>query len=217
MPDGLKSQYISYPFMQVASRPDWFRDVKDARIVVTLPAGKLDTDTNGDNIQAILTDMSEAYAIVEVTCCPLEGTTASVPIYRESDVPTTQSFFLVGDDFDLTEEREYGHRIHPDCLTLLQTAPSITGYTTGVLKLYNGNNITVSKTASGALIYGVEGGGTGLYKQEVEDTYIKGLGLRSINGMSGDVWIKGSYPVRVEDIYHNGRLTLTVTTDEVSE
>lgn len=218
MSDGLKSQYISYPFMQVADRPDWFKEVKDARIVATMEAGNLDTEQNGDNIQVILLGMTNSKATVEITCFPLEGATVSVPIYRESAVPTTQSFILVSDTFDIDAHRTYGNRLHPDCLTLLQNAPTVNGSTAGIIDFYNGTNLVVTNTQNGVLLYGLEGGGLGLYYQTIEDAYIKGLGLRSINGLSGDVWLDGSYPVRTRAVMDEDRtLVLTVTDDEVAQ
>ena len=218
MPDGLKSQYISYPFMQVADRPDWFRYVKDARIVVEIPVGNWDKSTNGDDIQVILTGMTGSTATVEVTCVPVGGKTVSVPIYKEENVPATQSFFIIDNDFDTTSGFTANDRIHPDCLTLLQAAPAINGSTASLLKFYNGNNITASKTVSGVMLYGVEDGGRGLYKQEIHETeeYMEGKGLKSINGFTGDVWIKGAYPVRTT-VTGGSITTFTVTNDEVTE
>lgn len=215
MPDGLQSLYISYPFMQVADRPAWFRYVKDARIVAEIPAGNWDKSTNGDDIQVILTGMTGSVATVEINCAPVGGTTMSVPIYKEENVPFTQSFFIIDNDFDTSEGIAANDRLHPDCLTLLQKAPKINGNTDRMLKFYNGTNMTVDKTATGVLFYGVESGGRGLYNQELEqvDEYMEGKGLRAINGMTGDVWIKGSYPVQVT---LTGE-TLTVTNDEVTE
>lgn len=218
MPDGLKSQYISYPFMQVANRPDWFRYVKDARIVVEIPAGNWDKSTNGDDIQVILKGMTGSVATVEVTCVPVGGKTVSVPIYKEKDVPAKQSFFIIDNSFDTTQGFAANDRLHPDCLTLLQSAPTINEIEPGLLKFYNGNNMTASRTATGVMLYGVEDGGRGLYKQEIAETeeYMEGKGLKSINGFSGDVWIKGAYPVRTA-VTGGTVTTFTVTNDEVTE
>lgn len=218
MPDGLKSQYISYPFMQVADRPAWFRYVKDARIVVEIPAGNWDKSTNGDDIQVILKGMTGSTATVEINCVPIGGKTVSVPIYKEEDVPTKQSFFIIDNNFSTTPGFTANDRLHPDCLTLLQLSPTINGGTSSLLQFYNGTNMEVSKTTTGIMLYGVEGGGRGLYKQDIHETeeYMEGKGLKSINGLTGDVWIKGAYPVRTT--VTGGSVTaFTVTTDEVTE
>lgn len=201
MSNALKSMYISYPFMQIADRPDWFTQVKDARIVAKFSAASLDMAANDDNIIATFTGIVQNRAYIHVECKPIGLKAIQVPIYREKDAcPATQSFFIVDDDMDLSAVGiGLNYRLHPDCVLVMQEAPMITGNTTAVASFYDGSNITAMHTQDGALFYGAVGGGTGLYYQELEESeeYLKGVGLKAINGISGDVWIRGTYPVEV--------------------
>ena len=204
--------------MQIANRPEWFRSIKDARIVATFPAKNLDMDKNGDHLVATLKTIADGLATVEVSCEPLGSVTVYVPIYRKSVVPHTQSFFIVEDDFDIDSFRVYGQRLHPDCIVVLQEAPKIEGYTTSLIKFYTGYNVAVTKTANGILFWGIEGGGFGLYPDTIKETdsYKSGQGLISINGLSGNVWIKESYPVKVVTRTVGNNIQLTVTNEEVT-
>ena len=218
MLNALKDLYICYPFMESWNSPEWTKHVKDIHIVVELMAGDLEDDMNGDRLTAFITGTTGSTATVTCTCGSIVEV-KNIGIYRESaGCPATQNYMLVDDEFDLAVDHK-DQRIHPDCIVWLQEAPVIVGQTSSVVCFQNGNNINATDTTDGVLLYGVENGGTGRYKQVLSDVapYRLGKGLVAVNGMTGDIWVRGSYPVKTTEKFTAGKLVLTVTTDEVTE
>lgn len=215
MLNSLKDLYICYPFMETLYPPEWVQHVKDIHLVVELPAAGITASKNDDRLIAMINGNTGSVAAVDITCGTI-AKTCYIPIYREEDgCPATQNYMLVDNDFEITGGTYTNQRIHPDCIVYLQEAPLITGQTASVV-LKNGCNVGVSETDDGALLYATEGGGLGQYVQELDAAaYALGKGLRSINGMSGEVWIRGDYPVKETTTVSNGKATLTVTTEEV--
>lgn len=124
MRNNLKDLYVSYPFMPVASAPDWFRNVKFLRVTVILPAGMPDTlEANGDYIQATLTDLSSTTAYIQVKCPMYSWThTYEVPVFT-GGIPTGNSYMYT--DEALPELSDLSYRIHPSCLAFQQIAPTL--------------------------------------------------------------------------------------------
>jgi len=135
--NNLKDLYITYPFMPVESAPDWYKDVKFMRIMVTLPAMQpVASSSNGDHIVATLTAITPTAATVKVMCA-IYGYTEEDPLIIDDipvftgGIPTGNSYLYT--DTTLPTLSGLSCRIHPSCLAFQQRAPKLTieGSTTG--------------------------------------------------------------------------------------
>lgn len=222
MLNSLKDLYISYPFMESVypALPAWTEHVKDLHIVAELEPGDTTSDTNGDRLMAFVVDFDTTNMEADVEIWYGNQVVAcTVPIYVDTDgCPDTQTYMLVDSGF--APSGTYGQRIHPDCIVYLQKAPSIARQFTAVADFQNGYNVIASDIEDGVLFYGVEGGGLGnevvvLGGSSAVAPYAMGKGLRSINGKSGAVWIRGDYPVEETVTVSAGTCSFSVKTNEV--
>lgn len=144
MRNNLKDLYVSYPFMPVASAPDWFRNVKFLRVTVILPAGMpYALEANGDYIQATLIAISASTAYIRVRC-PMYAWNHmyEVPVFT-GGIPTGNSYVYTEEA--LPELSGLSYRIHPSCLVFQQIAPALKiegpdGSQTPVMHLTDYNN-----------------------------------------------------------------------------
>jgi hypothetical protein len=217
MLDSLKDMYISYPFLQLDNAPDWFAHIKDIRCVITFDAVTNDAiSTNGCYVRAWLTEITDTTAKIKVICSQIQEQPQEQILQliswtawrkpKEDPVidynpAEPQSYVLVDDDFSapsiLTDEYE----LNPGTLTIMQKAPAL--YIGSIrqpidLHFNSGNNVSVSKSNNGVLLFGGSDVGLGKYTSDplhVLGPHQQGLGARNINGLDGSVWLKGTFPV----------------------
>lgn len=196
MYNDLRSMYICYPFMTVDSIPDWFKYVKDMRIVVTLPAMQAaHMDQNRENIKITLTSISHTTAIIKLSCASywITDKEISIPVFTNT-LPGTPSFVCATEVLPTLTGLSYD--IHPACLVFMQKAPvlwmeqeSRNGepyvmveledgvpvqkiYNTDdrrisdVLRLMNGKNVGVTGSSSSVLFTCGVGLGSGTYQKK---------------------------------------------------
>lgn len=226
MLDSLKDLYVCYPFLPVSEVPEWFKHIKDVRCVVTLGANSISKYKNGNFVRAWLMSINSSGATIRILVGQaLDGyTTMTVPVKLWTDlVPSNeQSYVLVDEDFDGTDEITGEFELNPGVLVIMQTAPAI--YVDGVkqpagIRFTKGFNVEASKAASGVLVYGGAGLGLGVYKTDplgVLGYHEQGLGARNLNGMYGSVRIDGTFPVDVDirpDGLQNRPVVITIEGD----
>lgn len=215
MLDSLKDMYISYPFMPVVNPPVWYSHVKDIRCVVTMgAANSISQYRNGNYLRAWLVK-EDGHIGIAVKCEQhAYEDIIRVPIYVWTDgVPATSSYILTDAVCDLPDIPDGRYELQPDVLIFMQEAPKITfdGIAISDLIVKDGYNVSVNKATEGIMLFGAAGVGVGTFDVDpigaLGDDQ-QGLGARSINGLSGDVWIKGAYPV---DISMGADLIMTVS------
>ena len=203
MLDSLKDMYISYPFMPVANRPEWFTHIKDIRCVVELPAGNPISEYRNTNVfRAWLTKQGGGLRIRVICSTYGYDQLLELPVYVWTEnAPSTNSYILVDSEFDINQIG--GAELQPDTLLFMQAAPKVTveGSTSGV-SVVPGYNVSTSTTNNGIMLFGAAGAGLGLaplsiYAESPLSPARLGKGARSINGLDGSVWIKGAYPVDI--------------------
>ena len=222
MLENLKDLYVSYPFLPVDDAPEWFRHIKDVRLVVVLPAANpISEYRNKNNIQAWLTgiDHTHMVATFHVQCLQYGITAYTLTanlVKWESGSPAANSYVVI-DDTQLADTSDgsltplpvlsdVAYELNPDVLIFMQEAPTLsydqTAFGTEV-HVANGNNVSVSAVTTGVSFLGGLGVGKGRYTEvpwELRDVApaMQGLGARSINGMQDMVWLSGSFPLVVE-------------------
>lgn len=223
MLDSLKDLYISHPFLPVADAPEWFSHIKDIRCVVTFDAANniLQYKKNGNYVRAWLVGLTAASATVEIECKQIQDAVKSVTLVTclWTDYPVTvpdpdnnreatrpfrpQSYVLVDSDFVPPEHFSGRYELNPDTLVIMQTAPimSVNGVPQeACIEAHKGHNVAVSKSNNGILFYGASDVGDRMYKScpiaGVLGDWQQGLGARNINGMTGDLWLSGVFPVK---------------------
>lgn len=217
MLDSLKDMYISYPFMPIANPPDWYKNVKDIRCVVAMDASNSISQYRNGNYLRVWLVKEGGHLGIAVRCDQHNyEDIIEVPTYVwTAGAPATSSYMLVGSFFDAGAIGDGRYELQPDVLVFMQLAPRIlyndVEITGGTLHSYKGYNVSISKSPNGIMFFGAAGVGNGAYTTDPiealgEDQ--QGLGARSINGLDGDVWIKGSYPV---DVSIDSDLVMTVT------
>ena len=207
--DSLKDLYISYPFMPVENPPEFFKHVKDLRCVVTLPAADPISQVENDKcIWAQLKSIDSNEAVIQLYCNQAGGApswrVARIPVFMTGhNTPSMQSYVLVDEDISISGGK---YELQPDTLLFIQEAPVIkldTTTLTDTVTTAPGHNVSITKGRDGIIVYGAPGVGLGVYT-EAPDFYtvpaqLRGKGATSINGLSGDVWIKAAHPVSVDD------------------
>lgn len=217
MLESLKDLYISYPFLPVTVAPDFFRQVKDIRLVLELPAVDVllgyKNNRNGNYIRVWLTGFATggntaAKALLKVQCSQISDDfiETDVPLYSwEGSLPDTQSYMLC--DPALLESLptvSEPYELNPEILVLMQTAPKLTKYGNALpetITVSNGYNVMASITNDMISLYGAVGVGEGTY--EVNQPFAisvdtQAQGARSINGLYGSVTIEATFPVRAD-------------------
>ena len=146
----------------------------------------------------------------EVTCRQLGIVDKEVtaPLYVwTTNCPSTGSYVIVDDinAFENVASTGLSYVVNPDVLVFMQEAPVIRYGTTAlseVISFTSGYNTNVSLSATGLTVYGAVGSGLGTYRAYPtgidEDTFEarQNFGASSINGIQGNVWLDGTYPMR---------------------
>jgi len=219
MLESLKDLYISYPFLPLPQPPDYFSHIKDVRIVLELPAADLllgyKNGRNGNYIRVWLTGFvpadgtNEAYATAEIECLQVSDDSFNVRLPLAdwtAGVPATQNW-LMCDQALLADLPVFGdserYELNPDVLVLQQVAPVIykNGEALSDLTVENGHNVQVNLTNGQISFYGAPGVGDGLFAPNTPyqlAAELQAAGARSINGLSGDIRIDGTFPVRAD-------------------
>jgi len=215
MLDSLIDLQISYPFLPTAIKPDWFNAIKDIKLTVILTSSETLSEykeINDNNIKVVLTGVNVAglLARFEVTCRQLGIVDKEVtaPLYVwTTNCPATGSYVIVDDinAFENVAATGLSYVVNPDVLVFMQEAPVIRYGTTAlseVLSFNSGYNTNVSLSATGLTVYGAVGSGLGTYRAYPtgidEDTFEarQNFGASSINGIQGNIWLDGTYPMR---------------------
>lgn len=238
MLESLKDLYISYPFLPLPQPPDFFRHIKDVRLVLELPAADLllgyKKGMNGNYIRVWLTGFvpadgtNEAYATAEVECLQASDDAFDIRLplaVWTAGVPATQNWLMCDqellDDLPVFGDSDR-YELNPDVLVLQQVAPVI--YKDGValtdLTVVNGHNVQVNLTNGQISLYGAPGVGDNVYPANTPELYqlslaLQAAGARSINGLSGDVRIDGTFPVRTDNPVSEGdTLSLNIKVED---
>lgn len=236
MLNDLKDLNISYPFMPVASMPEFFGNVKNMRVLIELPAMQpVDNGKNGDFITAILKGFHNAdgdKARVHIVCASYGyAEDIEVPVFYGT-LPTGNSWLYTDGPVPMTLDMNY--RIHPSCLIFQQLAPVLhlempssglppvdvkledddvlSPYMLDTdlftwddwLELVNGNNVEVSGSSDSVVFMGAAGIGRGTFPVSpyTTDSSVngrRGVGLRSINGLAGNVLIQPDRSVDIRE------------------
>lgn len=215
MLDSLKDMYISYPFMPLTSAPELFRNVKDIRCFIELPATKaISKYKNGNYVRAWLTGINNSTATVEFICEQVDLAPAervlTIPVCNVADgVPTAKSYVLVD---SVIAASDIKYELQPDTLLFVQKAPRLfineTPVSNSIIHTEDGYNVSINKAKSGVTIYGAVGAGSGSYninpmsadkgpRPEALPAWRVGYGAKTLNGMFGEVSVQGSAKVKV--------------------
>ena len=229
----------AYPFIwKEGVFPDALKSVQDMRFVYVLPSNL--------KIPSPAAYTFKLKALNNTTATVLFGfqgnnSEKTVPVVAAGANAGGSSFVIL--DKELSEpweaaEAEDGADIHPDCLVLLQEAPTLSVEVTGsydtdhhresqmlripdsaVLTFRNGHNVAASGTSQGNVLTltldcGSENG-LGIWREspwadEGLPTF-DAVGLRSINGVAGDVRILGDASVVVDVTVSESVVNLAVT------
>lgn len=235
MLDSLKDLYVSYPFLYQGEPPAWMQHIKDVRCIAVF--GAVDSIPQYKNSKKVwatlrieLNEESQPIATATVYCTELSETGVEVHLdikNWEAGVPTSGNYMLVDAEFVYNAEMSEEHALHPDTIIVMQEAPtlyirsgSMQTETDSTICFRNGNNVAASNVQDVVLLFGAVAAGNGVYTSDVIgalDDSQQGLGARSINGLSDKVWLKGSYPVKVErsnpGTYDD--VSITIVTDEL--
>lgn len=209
MLDSLKDLYISHPFLPVADAPEWFSHIKDIRCVITFDAANniLQYKKNGNYVRAWLVGLTNISATIKILCKQLQDTPKYIEVLKAvwtDGVPSTENYMLTDSDYTAPVSFSGEYELNPDVLVIMQKAPAV--YKDGTklpvgLEFVDGHNVAVSKMDNGILLYGAAGAGReGVYETDplgVLGEHQHGLSAKNINGMSGSVWLKGTFPVVV--------------------
>ena len=215
MLDSLIDLQISYPFLPVANKPVWFDAIKDIRLTVVLASSETLSEykeINDNNVKVVLTgvNVSGLLARFAVTCRQLgivdKEVTAPLFIWT-TNCPSTGSYVVVDDLSVFTGVASTGlnYVVNPDVLIFMQEAPVIRYGTTAmdeVLSFKSGYNADATLSATGITIYGAIGVGSGTYRSYPDGIDVdvfearQNLGASSINGIQGNVWLDGTYPMK---------------------
>lgn len=238
MLDSLDSMYISYPFIYTGEPPQWMTHVKDVRCVAVFDAkDSIPQYKNSEKVRATLQITSQTTATATIYCAQLGGSkTVQLKVICVDELfatgsmvtlPVSCSYMLVDSAFSYDATAMAGSYIlHPDTILVLQEAPHVGIRSSNVSPVTvcfrSGNNVGASEMNGGVLLFGGVAAGKGVFTYvpaaigEVPE-HMLGKGARNINGLTGSVWIRGSYPVQVdryppttEDV-----ITLTIKTDEL--
>ena len=225
MLESLKDLYISYPFLPVPTAPEFFKQVKDIRLVLELPATDVllgyKNNRNGNYVRAWLTGFvrngqSGARATLSIQCSQLsEGSIeSSGDLYSwEGTLPSNQSYMLCDpaliETLPVIAEGTV-YELNPEVLVLLQKAPKL--YKDGadqplpeVIRVERGYNVIPNITNDMISFYGATNVGSGTYpinKPFHLSAATQAQGARSINGLRGSVTVEPTYPVRIDPIEH---------------
>lgn len=235
MLDSLKDLYVSYPFLYQGEPSSWMQHIKDVRCIAVFDAvDSIPQYKNGKKVWATLTitqdEESQLIATATVYCTELSanGVEVQLAIQKwEDGVPASGNYILVDSEFAYNAEMAQEHMLHPDTILVMQEAPTLyiangssTVETDSTICFRNGNNVGASNVQDVVLLFGAVAAGNGVYTYDVLnalDPSQHGLGVRSINGLTDKVWLKGSYPVLVErkDPGTSDDITITIETDEL--
>lgn len=206
MLNSLKDLYISHPFLPVADAPEWFNHIKDIRCVVTFDAANniLQYKKNGNYVRAWLVGLTNISATIKIRCKQLQDAPKYIEVLRAvwtDGVQSTENYMLTDSDYTAPANFSGEYELNPDVLVIMQKAPVI--YKDDIklpvgLEFVDGHNVAVSKNDNGVLLYGAADAGSGTYTTDplgVLGDHQRGLGAKNINGMSGSVWLKGTFPV----------------------
>ncbi len=208
-----------YPFLPVPSLTDTMREIKDILVVVQLPAVDPIKATNA--FSAELLNINDSSATVKITSAVYGYTSnITVPVIRPDAYPSSASY-IVAEAGCVASNLNY--EIHPDCLRFVQEAPSLyflpavcvpgtVGNNSvnvsapfllgGTIRISNGYNVAVANLTSGVTFTGASGAGEGLAPLSLtaysEADLYDGARLRSINGISGSIDIKGSSTINIQ-------------------
>ena len=240
MLESLKDLYISYPFLPILNPPDFFQHIKDIHVVLELPAQDLllgyKNNRNGNYVRAWLTALVsadgdiDAYAEVKVQCSQVQDElfTVKLPfIDWTGGVPHTANWLMCDNELleDLSSIEAFTpYELNPDVLVLMQKAPALykgKAKLDHTLHVGNGHNTTVTLSNGQLAFYGASGVGSGLYGMNTPFALSddkQAAGLRSINGLTGDVRIEGTYPVRLDHSKIEGdKLILEITVEAAND
>lgn len=214
MYEDIKTLSVSYPI--IGTYNDITKNIVDAKIVVTVGEKSI---TNSGKIQLLITyiNNNEAKLVVSVLDYGILHITVPVVILSTGGIPCTNSYILIKEPFSKDTPANSSYILHPDCLVVLIKAPVIyAGFRNGPssvtsaivkqpikldyndLKFIDGNNVSFSGAPSSLYIEAGAGFGTGVFDNSpTEDTdndnqdvtIYKAKGLKSINGISGNVVI----------------------------
>lgn len=228
MLESLKDLYISYPFLPVPTAPEFFKQVKDIRLVLELPATDVllgyKNNRNGNYVRAWLTGFARngqtgARALLRIQCSQLseDMIESFVELYSwEGILPSNQSYMLCDpaliDTLPVISEGIV-YELNPEVLVLLQKAPKL--YKDGsvqplpeVIRVERGYNVSPTITNDTISFYGAVDVGSGTYPINQPfslSTATQAQGARSINGLRGSVTVEPTFPVRIDSI-ENGIL-----------
>lgn len=207
MYEDIKTLSISYPLVGVYN--DIAKNIVDAKIVVVLDTPP--TNTTITDICIKLLSISSSMAVVKVSLIDYGEYSLSVPIVAidYNAIPNTQSYILVKEP--ITKESDnLNYDIHPDCLIVMQSAPTINiglrynpvneeEATTEVLAIQDaiiiesGYNVNINGSDGYLYIEAEAGSGKGRFPitpllPDADGTEVyRAKGLISINGITDNI------------------------------
>jgi len=240
MPLSATDLSVYYPFLPGETREPAILNILDAHILVRPPAGDNIGCPCGDNVVITLGSITASTVTFLVTIGEYEHiSTATAAIYTDpSTACGSENWVLVKQIPGTPDLRTITGvwRLHPSCLTIIQQPPlfrvvpygniSIAGTGTSyaiktltdgsMLSIHNGYNISVSRTGNTVTLLAASGAGRGSYSylpfsEFSGKTITQGRGLRSINGVTGDIQLL-SYgaSVHINTVESDGTITIGI-------
>ena len=228
MIESLKDLYISYPFLPVEDKPDWFNHIKDVRLTVILDAANpILGYKNASNIRVWLTGLDPAHMVASFKVRCKQMTSEDIPVTAnlvswETGSPSTGNYVVIDSAALLPTLTEVEYELNPDVLLFMQNAPIMyygAQQMPHAISVKTDHNVAASLTATGISLYGAAGGGTGVYTSVPKGMTLsedkQSLGANSVNGTQGMVWLVATFPAKATTTIENGNLRITFSRESV--
>ena len=240
MSNTIRDLIAWYPLLPSGTAPpDAVSKILDMKIIVCLEPVDTQYDQvyNSPEFSFQLLSISGGSATVR-RVCPLAGEPANMTINvyvgRDACPPSGESYIVVSESVSWTGSAE----VHPDCVLFMQRAPVLTFYATSLTEAFevahtacpmlplsfaDGHNMQVEHSSGvlrfisgsgyGLGIFTEPPGGTGGVVVDAPAAQIS-KGLRSINGLTGDVRIHTDSTMQIEVDSSGGPVFLTLILPE---